>query len=43
MLKEEDVWLKAFCAAVSSNDCSSETAIRIADKCLAAFKERFRK
>jgi hypothetical protein len=41
MLAREEVWMRAFCAYVSSFNARTESGLRAADDCLKAFDERF--
>jgi hypothetical protein len=40
-MTEQEIWLKAWYAAIACENCPSKTATEIADKCLQAYKERF--
>lgn len=40
-MRREEVWMRAFCAYVASFNARTESGIRAADECLAAFDERF--
>ena len=37
----QEVWLQAWCAAISGEDVEPEEARYCADECLEQFKERF--
>lgn len=41
MTRSEEVWLRAFCAYVSSFNGRTEAGVRTADECLNAFEKRF--
>lgn len=40
-LTEQEVWVRAFCAYITSFNARSEGAVRCADDCLKQFRERF--
>jgi hypothetical protein len=40
-MTEQEIWLKAWLAAIACDNCDSKTATEIADKCLEAHKQRF--